>query len=222
MRASVFVLTAFGCSSTRDSHPGTGGSPSAGGAAGSDAGAETAVEEDPSSGGTANMAGASVSSGGAFSSSGSGGKGGSETVDGDGGADQQPAAGGNGNEGLRTSSEVAESCVTPMSTFLGMDEIFGWKTAALRIDPSRPHCELQAGVGVGSGGNALYFAHESNDTYSIWSDDPWSLELEPGQSANELPQQTPLTVFPFQDGLRLRVVFSLSNDTVTVSAVTAQ
>lgn len=221
VRVSVVALTAYGCGSTHDTPQGGGGSggvsgaPSAGSSTGGDM--QPAAGTSTSGGSPTNAAGAAGSAtdgnGAAAGASGEGGEGGEAAA---------PSGGAGGSDGTATAAEVAKSCTTPVSTLLTLDDTFGWKTAALRIDLTVPSCELQPGVGVGTGGNVLYFAHESNDTYSIWTDAPWSFELEAGQSANELPQQKPITVFPFLDDLRLRVVFSLGNDAVTVSSVTAE
>ena len=152
------------------------------------------------------MGGAGGTSGSSGSSQGGGGSGGS---------------GGSGGTGPKTSEEVATACRTPFMGALLPDNSFGWNTAALRIDVTTPSCALQSGMGVGSGNNALYFAHETNDTYSLWSDAPWSFTLDSGMTANELPVDEELSVYPFLEDVRLRVTFSLSGETVTIHSVEA-
>jgi hypothetical protein len=228
--AGTVALLGIGCgdsegdepSHAKNDHGGSAGVGGAGsGGANSGAGGISAGR-----GGTAGTA----PSGGTSSTGGSAGEGGMGGDDsgGSGGSQQGGSSqggmgpGGSGSDGPKTSGEVAASCLTPLMGPLLPDNTFGWNTAALRIDVTAPSCALQSGQGVGSGNTALYFAHESNDTYSLWSDAPWSFTLDSGMSPNDLPEGEELSVYPFLEDVHLRVTFSLSGETVTISAVEAR
>jgi hypothetical protein len=223
MLAALAVVAATGCGDSEEPSSKRGKGGGGGSAGGGEAGSESA--SGGASAGRGGVAGAGNDAGtGPAAGDGGMGDGGDESGGGagQGGGPQGGAAqGGSGGEAPATSEEVAASCQTPLMSTLLPDNTFGWNTAALRIDVTAPSCALQPGMGVGSGGNALYFAHETNGTYSLWSDSPWSFELESGQSANNLPQDEALTVFPFLGDVRLRVVFTVSVESVTISTVEA-
>ncbi len=214
------VIGSYGCGDSEDDS-GSKGKGAEGGSSGTAGSGRGGADSGSGgiSGGRGGTAGAATSGGsGPTAGEGGAGEGGNDTGGGQGGG----AQGGTGGTGAATSEEVAASCLTPLMSALLPDNTFGWNTAALRIDVTTPTCALQPGMGVGSGGNALYFAHETNGSYSLWSDAPWSFTLDTGQSANNLPEDEELTVLPFLDDVRLRVVFTLSGESVTISSVEAQ
>jgi hypothetical protein len=137
-----------------------------------------------------------------------------------GGAEAAGSGGSSSDEGLLPSADVAAACATPLSSSLSLDSSSGWRIAALRIDATRPSCALvsveEAPLDEQS---ALSFVHESDGSYSIWSSFPWSYEVEAGGESNNLPEDQSITVFPFLETVKLRVVFSFSEDTVTVTSV---
>ena len=131
-------------------------------------------------------------------------------------------AAGQGSAGQATSTDVASACPTPLVGALLLDPTLGWKTAALRIGVAGPSCVLQSGAGIGSADNALYFALEPGGSYSMWTALPWEYTVEAGQKSNDLPQNQSITVFPSLGAVHLRVVYTLSGESVTVSSVAAQ